>query len=179
MSWLEEEEKKANETKGRLPNEQAPKLVTREVVAEEMKKKAQLDQLAKQKKLELAIAGSPGWSVTGGPWVEPKDGMKKYVWSMTTIDGGATYNGKLNLPPGSTGKIQDAKMPTGGLGSSSKKIPDFYADAAVIAFKQPVHEKTLQELQPAISSSGGSFNLKELTDGSIAKSSKIPFKRKK
>ena len=131
---------------------------------------------AKQKKLELAIAGSPGWSVTGGPWVEPKDGMKKYVWSITNIDGGATYKGKLNLPAGSSGKIQDAKMPTGGLGSSSKKIPDFYADAAVIAFKQPVHEKTLLELQPAISSSGGSFNLKELTDGSIAKSSKIPFK---
>ncbi len=31
--------------------------------------------------LEMAIAGSPGWSVTGGPWVEPKDAMKKIVWS--------------------------------------------------------------------------------------------------
>ena len=29
-------------------------------------------ELAKQKNLELAIAGSPGWSVTGGPWVERK-----------------------------------------------------------------------------------------------------------
>lgn len=59
MSWLEEEEKKANETKGRLPNEQAPKLVTREVVAEEMKKKAQLDQLAKQKKPVQLLVPAP------------------------------------------------------------------------------------------------------------------------
>jgi hypothetical protein len=27
--------------------------------------------------LEMAIAGSPGWSETGGPWVPPKQAMKK------------------------------------------------------------------------------------------------------
>jgi len=132
--------------------------------------------LAKEKKLELAIAGSPGWSVTGGPWVEPKDAMKKYVWAITTINGGSTYKGKLNAPPGSTGKIQNAKHSVGGFGGSSKKVPDFYADAAVIAFKQPAHEKTLQELNPTISSSGGTFSISDLTDGSIAKSAQIPFK---
>ena len=133
-------------------------------------------ELAKQKKLELAIAGSPGWSVTGGPWVEPKDGMKKYVWSTTTVIGGTKFNGKLTAAPGSTGKIQDAKLNAGGLGGSSKKIPAFYADAAIIAFKQPAHEKTIQELNPIVSSSGGNFNLSELTDGSITKSSQVPFK---
>src|SRR5690348_12233724 len=29
--------------------------------------------------LEFAIASSPGWSETGGPWVKPEDGMKKLV----------------------------------------------------------------------------------------------------
>ena len=133
-------------------------------------------ELAKQKNLELAIAGSPGWSVTGGPWVEPKDGMKKYVWSTTTVMGGTKFNGTVSPAPITTGKIQNAKITAGGLDASSKKIPDFYADAAVIAFKQPVHEKTIQELNPMVSSSGGSFNLTELTDGSISKSSQIPFK---
>ena len=33
--------------------------------------------------LEEAIAGSPGWSESGGPWVPPSQGMKKYVWSET------------------------------------------------------------------------------------------------
>ena len=133
-------------------------------------------ELAKQKKLELAIAGSPGWSVTGGPWVEPKDGMKKYVWSITTITGGTTYNGKLNNPPSVTGKIQNAKQGGGGFGGGTKNLPEFYADAAVVAFKQPVHEKTIQELNPIVTSSGGSFKLSDLTDGSIAKSAQIPFK---
>src|ERR1700756_4405329 len=36
--------------------------------------------LADQLGLELAIAGSPGWSESGGPWVRPEDGMKKVVW---------------------------------------------------------------------------------------------------
>ena len=132
--------------------------------------------LAKEKKLELAIAGSPGWSVTGGPWVEPEDGLEKYEWSLTRATGGSTFKGKLNEPPGSTGKIQNAKYGAGGFGESSKKIPHFYADAAVIAFKQPAHEKTIQELNPTISSSGGTFNITELTDGSIARSTQIPFK---
>ena len=39
--------------------------------------------------LEFAIAASPGWSETGGPWVKPADGMKKLVWSETEIEGGA------------------------------------------------------------------------------------------
>ena len=133
-------------------------------------------ELAKQKNLELAIAGSPGWSVTGGPWVEPKDGMKKYVWSTTTVMGGTKFNGTVSPAPSTTGKIQDGKIASGGLGASSKKIPAFYADAAIIAFKQPAHEKTIQELNPIVSSSGGNFNLSELTDGSISKSSQIPFK---
>ena len=38
-------------------------------------------KLADQLGLEEAIAGSPGWSESGGPWVKPSQGMKKVVWS--------------------------------------------------------------------------------------------------
>jgi hypothetical protein len=52
--------------------------------------------------LELAIAGSPGWSETGGPWVESSQAMKKFVWS--------THNPyKANsplLPSGLLGAVQ-------------------------------------------------------------------------
>ncbi len=44
--------------------------------------------LAQKLQLEMAIAGSPGWSVTGGPWVPASDGMKKYVWTETRVPGG-------------------------------------------------------------------------------------------
>ena len=40
-------------------------------------------KLADSLKLEMAIAGSPGWSESGGPWVKPEDGMKKIVWTET------------------------------------------------------------------------------------------------
>ncbi|MET0269398.1 MAG: glycosyl hydrolase, partial [Sphingomonas sp.] len=45
--------------------------------------------------LELAIASSPGWSETGGPWVPPADGLKKIVWSETIVDGGRPFAGRL------------------------------------------------------------------------------------
>ncbi|HEV3252449.1 MAG TPA: glycosyl hydrolase, partial [Puia sp.] len=43
-------------------------------------------KLADSLNLEMAIAGSPGWSESGGPWVKPEDGMKKIVWSETIVD---------------------------------------------------------------------------------------------
>lgn len=52
-------------------------------------------ELADKMSLEMAIAGSPGWSVTGGPWVPPQDAMTKYVWSETSVTGGKAFSGKL------------------------------------------------------------------------------------
>ena len=45
--------------------------------------------LADQLGLEEAIAGSPGWSESGGPWVPASEGMKKYVWSATSWKAGS------------------------------------------------------------------------------------------
>ena len=72
-------------------------------------------ELADKKGLEMAIAGSPGWSVTGGTWVEPKDAMKKYVWTETQIAGGQTFSGKIAQPSSMTGKFQNAKTESGGI----------------------------------------------------------------
>jgi hypothetical protein len=46
--------------------------------------------------LELAIAASPGWSETGGPWVPPEDGLKKLVWSET-LDRSARWHRRAGL----------------------------------------------------------------------------------
>ena len=48
--------------------------------------------------LELAIAGSPGWSETGGPWVESSQAMKKFVWSETAVEGGHPFTGTIAKP---------------------------------------------------------------------------------
>ena len=55
-------------------------------------------KLADQLGLEEAIAGSPGWSESGGPWVKPSQGMKKVVWSETRVEGGKPFSGALPHP---------------------------------------------------------------------------------
>ena len=63
--------------------------------------------LADQLGLEEAIAGSPGWSESGGPWVPASQGMKKYVWSETLVEGGKPFTGTLAHPPSNTGAFQN------------------------------------------------------------------------
>ena len=57
--------------------------------------------------MEVAIASSPGWSETGGPWVPAPQGMKKMVWSATRIEGGRPFVGKLAHPPQVDGTFQN------------------------------------------------------------------------
>ncbi|GAB4036308.1 glycosyl hydrolase [Spirosoma gilvum] len=131
--------------------------------------------LAKKLGLEMAIAGSPGWSVTGGPWVPASDAMKKYVWSETRVTGGQAFSGKLPQPPNATGKFQNvALVPDRILSQSSEDAPTYYADAVVVAYRLPAAEKPLSAFNPKITSSGGQFNLADLTDGDLAKTTMLP-----
>src|SRR5437868_10345826 len=63
--------------------------------------------LADQLGLEEAIAGSPGWSESGGPWVKPNQAMKKLVWSQIRVEGGKPFIGTLPHPPTTTGPFQN------------------------------------------------------------------------
>ena len=60
-------------------------------------------ELADSLHLEMAIAGSPGWSESGGPWVPAKDGMKKIVWREVRVKGGQPFTGSLPKPAAITG----------------------------------------------------------------------------
>lgn len=125
--------------------------------------------------LEMAIAGSPGWSVTGGPWVPASDAMKKYVWSETRVTGGRAFSGKLSQPPSTAGKFQNVPLPAeSGLGGPTGHLPTYYADALVIAYRLPAAEKPLTAFNPKVTSSGGQFSLAELTDGDLARTTLLP-----
>src|SRR5215831_13435976 len=112
-------------------------------------------KLADQLGLEMAIAGSPGWSESGGPWVPPAQAMKKYVWSETRVEGGKPFTGSLAKPPSTTGAYQN--QPGGGRGAQTAP-PQYYADAAVVAFRAPDGDRLMADLQPKVSASGGSFD---------------------
>jgi hypothetical protein len=129
--------------------------------------------LADQLGLEMAIAGSPGWSESGGPWVQPAQAMKKYVWTETRVEGGQPFTGMLPKPPSTTGPYQN--IPGGrGFGPDPVSPPEFYADSAVIAYRAPENDRTLAELQAKVTSSGGAFDLAALTGSDLSKASPLP-----
>ena len=131
--------------------------------------------------LELSVAGSPGWSESGGPWVKPIEAMKKVVWSETRIAGGKAFKGILPQPPATIGPIQnvpiDRNSPTAGANTATPVTP-LYADIAVIAFKLPDSDHDLSELRPAVSSSGGAIEGSMLWDGDLVRTIAVPFAAK-
>ncbi len=131
-------------------------------------------KLADSLHLEMAIAGSPGWSESGGPWVKPEDGMKKIVWTETRVKGG-TSNIKLSQSPGNTGPFQNIiKQPGFGETVDASKLPAFYKDVAVVAFKLPAADQSLSDLGAVVTASGGNFSLQQLTDGDVATTVLLP-----
>lgn len=131
-------------------------------------------KLADSLHLEMAIAGSPGWSESGGPWVKPQDGMKKIVWTEVRAKGGSAHI-KVPQPSDITGPYQNISF-QGGFGEKvdSLKIPKFYKDVAVIAYKVPEGDKSLSDLGATVTSSGGDFSLLQLTDGDLEKAVLLP-----
>lgn len=91
--------------------------------------------------LELAIASSPGWSETGGPWVKPEDGLKKIVWSETDIPAGKRFTGKIATPPTVSGPFQtiSTKPDANRVNSASAAATELYGDVALLAFPQKLH----------------------------------------
>lgn len=121
--------------------------------------------VADAKGLEFAIAASPGWSETGGPWVKPQDAMKKLVWAEAVVRGGQRLSGALPAPPAVTGPFQSVKFsdPLAG-GTEAAAQPRFYQDARVLAY--PVAAQALPK--PVASQTGGqSLDAAALADGDL------------
>lgn len=124
--------------------------------------------------LEFAIAASPGWSVTGGPWVAPHDAMKKLVWGETRLTGGKRFTGELNAAPDATGPYQDLPyadmMPGHGAGKGEK--PRANGLVAVLA----VPEVAAPLVLPAYAlGDGTALSAKELVDTDLASGADVPL----
>ncbi len=131
-----------------------------------------MTRLADSLHLEMGVAGSPGWSESGGPWVQPEDGMKKLVWTETRVPGGGT-NVLVAKPSDVAGPFQNIpKQPEFGM--AAEPGPGYYQDVAVVAYRLPEADKTLRELGATVTSSGGHFQLAQLTDGDLGKTTLLP-----
>lgn len=125
--------------------------------------------------LELAIAASPGWSETGGPWVKPEDGLKKLVWSETRVAGGKPFTGKIAAPPAITGPFQSLAKPMGlddvVSGGKNTQGPHLYGDIAVLA----VPDLAPTDMLPKASVTGGAaLDPTALLDGDLMTGAPVP-----
>jgi hypothetical protein len=116
--------------------------------------------------MEEAIAGSPGWSESGGPWVTGSEAMKKYVWSETVVQGGKPFTGTLAHPPENTGPFQNLPIT-----NNTFTEPQFYADSEVVAYRAPAG---VDGPQPKITFSSGGLDTALLTDGDLVKTTTLP-----
>ena len=130
---------------------------------------------AEQNGLEFAIAGSPGWSETGGPWVPAQDGIKKLSWSETVIAGGRPFNGKLPAPPRTTGPFQTL-TPNDAFADKTEP-PTYYSDIAVLAVPAPAS----RDVAPAtvLADASRALNQAVLSDHDFGSAVELPLKNSK
>ena len=128
-------------------------------------------RLARASGMEVTIAGSPGWSETGGIWVAPQDAMKKYVWSETRVAGGRVLDLILAQPPAATGPFLGV---TRSFNPAAAELHgDLYRDSLVVAFPTPAAE--LQDAAPALSTRTGPIDISPLRAGDLAAAVSLPI----
>ena len=121
--------------------------------------------------IELTTDTSPGWSVTGGPWVTPQQAMKKLVWSQTVVGGGQPFKGTLPRPPAIAGPFQDVAYVRRGGGVDPGPAPAFYADSAVVAYR--IRAADPMPAPVTASSSSGNLDTALLSDGDLTRAAVI------
>lgn len=128
-------------------------------------------QLAKGAGIEIGLASSPGWSHTGAPFVQPRDAMKKLVWSDTIVAGGRPLADPLPHPPSISGPFQDIGVeaePTG----AKHEVATMYGDVRVLAYRVPAADIVLPP--PRVTTAAGPF-AGILDDGRLAEKLQLPL----
>ena len=112
--------------------------------------------------LEMDLFASPGWSLTGGPWVKPAQAMKKLVWSDTLVQGPRHVSMMLPHPPTTNGPIRNLAR-----GGNASADPTFYGDDAVIAYRTPPDERDVTALRPTVTTNAGAVDGVALLDDDL------------
>lgn len=98
--------------------------------------------------IQLTLNGGPGWTGSGGPWVQPALSMQLITSAELNVTGPQTFSGVLPRP------------------ANRSKLTDYYRDVRVLAFPRPsgneriadVDQKSFLARQSTVSG-GGSFSL--------------------
>ncbi len=102
--------------------------------------------------MEIGVFNSPGWSMSGGPWIKPEQSMR-YITSATVhVTGPSPLNTTITVPN-----------------------KDFQ-DVITLAFPAP-EGKSLNSLAPKVSASVAIPSLSALTDGDLNSDTIMPIKK--
>ena len=122
--------------------------------------------LADSLDMEVSIASSPGWSITGGPWVTEDDAQKKLVWREFTLQGGCHVRQPLPEPITCCGQYQDIPLyPADPLRFS------YYRDLNLLAVKLPDDQTVIPD--PVMTVSDPQFERSLLNDGILGKNAAL------
>lgn len=116
-------------------NMATPQVVDRRLIYMTPEWKAAFNRMldwADSLRMEVSIASSPGWSITGGPWVTEADAQKKLVWRDTLLKGGRRVCEPLPVPFRCSGPYQDIP-----LYPQDPARYAFYEDLCVLAVREP------------------------------------------
>ena len=114
--------------------------------------------------MELATAASPGWSQSGGPWVKPKDGMKKLVWRELRVNGGKSVKMAMPAPFTTSSAFQNIPTQNEAFTAESPAASEYYEDIAVLACRLSDDDLSMKEMNPKITASNGTFTLEQLSN---------------
>jgi hypothetical protein len=130
--------------------------------------------------LEMTLFSSSGWSLTGGPWVRPEQAMKKLVWSEKEVQGPVRFSERLPQPPSNAGSfgglrgLNTGRRDSAGGGRGGTPTPTFYQDSAVVAFRTPADEISMEQLAPKVTaSSGAEIDAAAMTDDNLTTTASV------
>ncbi|NJM50724.1 MAG: glycoside hydrolase [Sphingomonadales bacterium] len=125
------------------------------------------------------MAGSPGWSQTGGPWVKPEQAMKRLVWTETLVDGGAPIAISLAQPSDAIGPFGSRHVEAKWTAETHPTIPkSYYRDIMALAYRVDWDDEPLNK-HAVIRSNRGPLNGATLSDGDLESAVKLPYDREK
>ena len=105
--------------------------------------------------------------------------MKKYVWSETRVEGGKPFNGDAGASAGEYRCFSErGHSRLSWRRRARQKMPQFYADTAVVAYRAPAEDVPVNPLHAKITASGGSPDFAMLSDGDLEKTTGLAIPEK-
>ena len=94
--------------------------------------------------LEMGICNGSGWSVSGGPWVEPEQAMQEVVWTEKQVTGPLHFESALDIPLPALGLERDMQKNAEvnkRYYVPRERVAGHYHDIILLAFPTPKGEK--------------------------------------